>query len=210
MKKTICMLLVLFILVITAIASAENDKINFVLGLELGMSANEAVLKTGFVYETISDSAQKENRDKGIYGSHYLYGNATIAGYDVFVTCYTDEKDNICQISYSFEDDSYAQYETLESTLAKYGTEPYQGGKPITHGIKTQTISSPYMTIKYKVLDSFDRIIPYNNGTVLIEHCYYTSNMSSSIVSSSSECHMLCYSYIDANLDTTMSTQADF
>ena len=218
MKKAICMILVLFALMTSVIASAEKDRINFALGLDLGMSASEAALTTGVkcldIISNFSVDTQESIRKNGIYGSHYLLGNATIAGYDVSIKCYTDEQDNICQIRYNFDNATSEQYQEIEASLQKYGNEHYQGGKPITSGVKDEVLASPSATIKTTVIDNFDRVIPYNEGTVLIEHCYYIMDTSSPYISPAltgpKYSHMLCYSYINAKLTSNETIDADF
>lgn len=214
MKRIISFVLSVLMILIGNVALATENTISFPYGLELGMSIDEATLITGFSYIELDASVQKENQKDGIYGTHCLRGSANVAGYNVSVVCHTDALGNICQIRYTFESASKEQYEAVEAALAKYGTTPYQGGKPITHGIRAEKETSSLWNSETVILDNFDRIIPYISGTVLIEHTYYVSITSmpkgSRVLTYETEGHMLSYSYIDVKLNANETSEADF
>lgn len=217
MKKLLASILSVCLIFCSSFSCAEENKIKFPFGIDIGMHSTEAAMKTGFEVEYL-DSMEEYN-ERGIFGKTKLFGKTTVGGYEVKVTCYTDAADNIVQVIYQFVDPSPEQFDALEASLSKYGTEQYAGSKPIKYSAFESVITEDGRgRSDSEIINNFDRAISYKDGTLIIEHYFYNNIMSMSRMSSPQQMevfnivpfHIVCYSYIDASIADNEASDADF
>lgn len=215
MKKIISFILLTVLLMVSAVAIAENE-ITLPAGLKFGMSMDEAVATSGFTKSEGGYWFGAQIEQMGFSNKAYISGKATIGGYEAEVCCYFDDT-GLKQIEYKIEADltdenkAKTECDTIQASLAsKYG-DPVEKDKA-----KHQYSPAAIVTYKNSFYD-YQRIgfgenatwvVPEEDGgSIYIDQYYINEFLEIKNVSIDFKYPLyLTYTYYDFQVDTTTET----
>jgi len=219
MKKWISlMLLVMMVFSVSALAAGE---ISLPAGLKFGHSLDEAVAISGHDKRNGSAWIAEQIKAMGFPVAEYLFGNATIGGYEAYASSFFDHS-GLKQIEYELlieqenEATAKGECEAIKQTLTnKYGT--------CVEKEKSQHQYSPVSSVNYKNKYVDYRRIGFNDlstwivllddgGSVYIDLYYINEWIDETTKYSIKYPVYITYTYYDFQIDTTeeVNTSVDF
>lgn len=237
MKKIIGMILMVVILFSTTIlvlpsraAIAENE-INLPNGLQFGMSLSEATAVSGYRQDSDSSTHDALMTAMG-FDCDYLYGFATIGGYEASIEIYF-ENDYLRQIRYNLggaKGSSSASdiNEELEASWISVGDAlkgKYGQPQESSHQFKNSSVMYSFGSGKYKrkewdyIQSGEEFVVNINGGSVYIDNNIVnrsdtadTGSLYDLLDTNYYQNHYLTYTFYDFQVDsnTEKSNSVDF
>ena len=204
----------MLILMLGTNSAMAEEKIVLPAGLEFGMRLDEAIAVSGYDKRYAPDVQNEIEFDTYGYSFDWLYGKATVAGMDVSVYVYFDEKadeQNLIAVTYALgsEEDANAtaqEFAALDATLEK----TYGAAREIKHQhmpkayqfTRRQSFGNTDKSFSVLILNQYYR--EYDDDTcVVIDHCVlreYTNASYSTNPPLITYPHRITYTHYDFTL----------